>query len=152
MAKRLLHEAASLRGEPAYACDSLFPSEEDIFSWTAVLRGPDSSPYAHGRWVVDIEVPKDYPVKPPKLKFRTRICHPNISWTTGEVCLDILKSRWTPAWTLASVLTAVQTMLNSPEPDSPLNVDAANLLRAGEIEGYNSLVRFYTTKYAVAPK
>lgn len=149
MAKRLLREAAALQGEVSDVYGSIGPAENNIFQWKAVLRGPAGSPYAGGRWIVDIEVPSDYPIKPPKLRFRTKICHPNISWSTGEVCLDILKSRWTPTWTLSSVLTAVQVMLTSPEPDSPLNVDAANLLRTGETLGYDGLVSFYTRKYAL---
>lgn len=64
------------------------------------------------------------------------------------MCLDVLKSQWTPAWTLSSALTAVQAMLSDPEPDSPLNIDAANLVRCGDKSAYNDLIRYYTTIYA----
>ncbi|KAA8901556.1 hypothetical protein TRICI_006059 [Trichomonascus ciferrii] len=69
------------------------------------------------------------------------------TWT-GEVCLDVLKSQWTPAWTLSSALTAVQAMLSDPEPDSPLNIDAANLVRCGDQSAYDGIIRYYTVVYA----
>jgi len=40
-------------------------------------------------------------------------------------------------------MTAIHQLLTSPEPDSPLNIDAAQLLRAGDTVGMEGLVRFY---------
>lgn len=62
---------------------------------------------------------------------------------TGEICLDLLKTSWTPAYTISSTLSAVHQLLTSPEPDSPLNVDVAQLLRQGDLIGAEGLVRFY---------
>ncbi len=53
--------------------------------------GPEATPYERGIFIVDIEIPSDYPFVPPKMKFRTKIWHPNISSVTGAICLDILK-------------------------------------------------------------
>jgi peroxin-4 len=47
-------------------------------------------------------------------------------------------------YTVKQTLEAVQQLLTSAEPDSPLNVDAAQLLRQGDHLGYEALVRFYT--------
>jgi peroxin-4 len=58
------------------------------------------------------------------MMFRTRIWHPNVHWTSGEICLDVLAGQWSPAWTLSSAMTAVIALLDAPEADSPLNVDA----------------------------
>lgn len=67
---------------------------------------------------------------------------------TGEICLDVLQSQWSPAWTLHSACTAVLALLDAPEPDSPLNVDAANLVRHDHV-AYASLCRLYTERFAV---
>ena len=71
---------------------------------------------------------------------------------TGEICLDILKGSWTPAWTLHAVCQAIVALMCDSAPDSPLNCDAGNLLRAGDVRGYNSLAKMYTAEYAMGRK
>lgn len=147
--KRLLKELSSQYADPNPALDRLEPiSEDDIFTWKAVLNGVHDSPYEGGKWEITITIPPTYPMRPPEMKFDTKICHPNIHFDTGEVCLDVLKSQWTPAWTISSACTAVQVMLSDPEPDSPLNIDAANLARSGDKMAYEDLIRYYTAIYA----
>ena len=113
-----------------------------------MLTGPPDTPYADGRFSLEIHVPSSYPMTPPSIKFRTPICHPNVHWRTGEVCVDILKTAWSPAWGLVSALQAIQALLSDPEPDSPLNCDAGNLLRAGDKRGYEALAKMYTIELA----
>ena len=84
---------------------------------------------------------------PPKIRFVTTICHPNIHFKTGEICLDLLKDNWSPAYTIAQTLAALHHLLADPVPDSPLNVDVAALLRDGDRVGFESLVRYYTHEY-----
>ncbi|KAL2913011.1 E2 ubiquitin-protein ligase peroxin 4 [Polyrhizophydium stewartii] len=142
-------DAAGKSQAPAQPLVHLEPAgEEDLFHWRAVIAGASGSPYAGGRFELAIEVPRDYPIAPPAMRFVTKVCHPNVHLKTGEICLDLLKSAWSPAWTLQSACLAVAVLLTSPEPDSPLNCDAANLLRAGDLRGYNSLVSMYTSLYA----
>ncbi|KAJ2466014.1 E2 ubiquitin-protein ligase peroxin 4, partial [Coemansia sp. RSA 2322] len=125
--------------------------DEDILRWRAVLRGPRESPYEGGYFELRIDVPEEYPIRPPTLTFVTPVCHPNVHFETGEICLDILKTQWSPAWTLSSTCLAIQVLLANPEPSSPLNCDAANLLRCGDVLGYRSLVALYTRMYAHCP-
>mmetsp|Transcript_24033 Transcript_24033/g.39495 ORF Transcript_24033/g.39495 Transcript_24033/m.39495 type:complete len:103 (-) Transcript_24033:211-519(-) len=93
-------------------------------------------------------IPDQYPLSPPNCKFVTKIFHPNVHFKTGEICLDILKTAWSPAWTLQSVCRAIIALLSNAEPDSPLNCDAGNLLRGGDFRGYASLAKMYTKLYA----
>jgi len=66
-----------------------------------------------------------------------------VHFRTGEICLDLLKASWSPAYTISATLTSVQQLLTSAEADSPLNVDVAQLVRQGDAVGMEGLVRFY---------
>ncbi|KEG09217.1 ubiquitin-conjugating enzyme E2 [Trypanosoma grayi] len=126
-------------------------NNKNYYLWEAVLRGPPGTPFEGGKYRVLLNVPQDYPMVPPAANFTTKVFHPNVDFETGAVCLDILKSRWSPAWTLNSVGHAIQSLLADPEPNSPYNCDAGNLLRAGDKEGYASMARMYAIMEADAP-
>jgi peroxin-4 len=79
----------------------------------------------------------------PKITFLTKVCHANIAWKTGEVCLDVLGERWTPILGIVGALEAVVRLLGEPGTDSPLNVDVAALVRGGDWLGARALVGFY---------
>lgn len=63
-----------------------------------VLQG--DSPFQGGVFFLAIHFPTDYPFKPPKVNFTTRIYHPNIN-SNGSICLDILRDQWSPALTIS---------------------------------------------------
>lgn len=60
-----------------------------------------------------------YPFVPPKMRFISKVYHPNVSSANGAICLDILKDQWSPALTLKTALLSLQALLSSPEPDDP---------------------------------
>ena len=64
--------------------------------------GPGDSPFSGAVFFVNIHFPPDYPFKPPKVQFQTRVYHPNIN-SQGSICLDILKEQWSPALTISKV-------------------------------------------------
>ena len=92
---------------------------DDLGHLVGTLQGPEDSPYEGGVFKVDIKIPDSYPFEPPKMKFTTKVWHPNISSQTGAICLDILKDEWSPALTLKTALLSLQALLCSPEPDDP---------------------------------
>lgn len=126
-------------------------SDDSLYRWRAVLHGPPDTPFAGGKFELELQVPSDYPIVPPAAKFRTKVFHPNVKFETGEICLDILKSTWTPAWTLQAVCRAIQTLMSHPEATSPLNCDAGNMIRADDLVAYESVARYYAIRDAGAP-
>jgi len=109
--------------------------------------GPADSPYAGGVFFLDIAFPADYPFKPPKIHFTTRIYHPNIN-QNGGICLDILKDQWSPALTTSKVLLSVCSLLTDPNPDDPLVPEIANTFKL-DYAKYEKTAREWTTKYAM---
>lgn len=126
----------------------LSPIGDNLMSWEATITGPSGSPYALGKFLITFKILDTYPFTAPKVMFKTRIFHPNIHFDTGEICLDVLKSDWCPAWNLEAICRAITALLDSPNADSPLNCDAGNMIRAGDLRAYNSMARMYTLEYA----
>ena len=85
------------------------------FKWVSTIAGPKGSPYEGGVFYLDIQFPSDYPFKPPKVTFSTRIYHCNIT-SQGAICLDILKDNWSPALSVSKVLLSVSSLLTDPNP------------------------------------
>jgi len=148
--KRLIKELEQYAKSSSPAVSRLEPVGDDLTQLTADLLGPAGTPYSGGLWNLTIAVPPTYPNTPPSIQFRTPICHANVSFTTGEICLDLLKTTWTPAYGIVSTMEAIQQLLTEGgEPDSPLNIDLAVLLREGDRVAADGLVRFYTGIYAM---
>ena len=122
------------------------PVGDDLFHWTATISGPVNTPYHGGLFFLDIQFPADYPFKPPKVKFTTRIYHCNIN-SGGGICLDILKDQWSPALTISKVLLSICSLLDEPNPDDPLVPDAADLYQ-NDREKYNRTAAVWVIQYA----
>ena len=98
--KRIQKELIDLGKDPPANCSAGPIDEKDQYHWQATIMGPDDSPYAGGVFFLNIHFPSDYPFKPPKVSFTTRIYHPNVN-SNGSICLDILNAQWSPALTIS---------------------------------------------------
>ena len=121
--RRLTKELQEIRKDPPLNI-SAGPINDNLFEWEAVLLGPTETPYEGGVFILNIHIPLDYPMKPPNILFKTKIYHPNIN-STGAICLDILKSNWSPSLTLSKLLLSICSLLNDPNCDDPLVPDIA---------------------------
>ncbi|UJR17715.1 hypothetical protein I4U23_004613 [Adineta vaga] len=145
--KRLSIQYRQLLKDPAPYCYAEPKDlENDITHWTGYIDGPEQTPYADGRFYLDIDFPSDYPFKPPKIRFTTPIYHPNIS-TKGEICLDILHSQWSPALSIRALLISLCSLLTDPNLDHGLNREALGCYQTDQKQ-YQEKVIEWTQKYA----
>uniref|UniRef100_A0A8D2MFQ1 E2 ubiquitin-conjugating enzyme n=1 Tax=Zonotrichia albicollis TaxID=44394 RepID=A0A8D2MFQ1_ZONAL len=143
--KRINKELSDLARDPPAQC-SAGPVGDDMFHWQATIMGPNDSPYQGGVFFLTIHFPTDYPFKPPKVAFTTRIYHPNIN-SNGSICLDILRSQWSPALTISKVLLSICSLLCDPNPDDPLVPEIARIYKTDR-DKYNRISREWTQKLA----
>ncbi|KAJ8161066.1 hypothetical protein LV155_004179 [Aspergillus fumigatus] len=136
----------SSSSDPPSSC-SAGPVGDDLFHWQATIMGPGDSPYSGGVFFLTIHFPTDYPFKPPKVNFTTRIYHPNIN-SNGSICLDILRDQWSPALTISKVLLSICSMLTDPNPDDPLVPEIAHVYKTDRPR-YEATAREWTRKYAI---
>jgi ubiquitin-conjugating enzyme (huntingtin interacting protein 2) len=96
-------------------------------------------------------IPDSYPFAPVKMRFVTKVYHPNVSSASGAICLDILKDAWTPVLTLKSTLLSLQSLLCSPEPSDPQDAEVAKHFLASRA-GFDDTARYWTQIYAGGPE
>ncbi|KAF8935291.1 hypothetical protein CPC16_006523 [Podila verticillata] len=124
--RRLQTELADLNKNPVDNV-SVGPLDENILHWQGQIMGPSDSPYKGGVFKIDVVFSTDYPFKPPKVKFLTKVYHPNID-EDGAICVALLKNdQWKPATRVNQVLRSLVTLLEQPNPDDPLMTDIAEL-------------------------
>jgi ubiquitin-conjugating enzyme E2 D/E len=144
--QRITRELENMKIDPPSNCSAGPETENDMFKWQATIMGPKDSPYEGGIFYLTILFPPEYPFKPPKCTFDTRIYHPNIN-SGGGICLDILKDNWSPALTISKVLISICSLLDDPNPDDPLVPDIARQYKDNKVE-YETTARVWTDAYA----
>jgi len=98
--------------------------ESNILLWNGLIV-PDQAPYNKAAFKIEINFPAEYPFKPPKVTFKTKIYHPNID-EKGQVCLPIISAEnWKPATKTDQVIQSLVALIQEPEPEHPLRADLA---------------------------
>lgn len=142
-----------LKKNPVEGFSAGLADDSDIYLWEVLIIGPPDTLYEGGFFKCHLCFPKDYPLRPPKMKFLTDIWHPNID-KNGTVCISILhepgddkygyekaSERWLPVHTVETIMISVISMLADPNDESPANVDAAKEWRENPAEFKRKVAR-----------
>eukprot|EP01105_Mastigella_eilhardi_P028826 TRINITY_DN97_c0_g2_i5.p1 TRINITY_DN97_c0_g2~~TRINITY_DN97_c0_g2_i5.p1 ORF type:complete len:182 (-),score=53.76 TRINITY_DN97_c0_g2_i5:98-580(-) len=135
---RLMSDLAQITKEPPEGASAMPISEGNLFAWLATVFGPPDTLWEGGIFQLRLQFPEQYPDKPPKVRFVNEIFHPNV-FPDGTLCLDIIQDKWSPVYSVSSILTSIQSLLTDPNPNSPANPEAARLY-AQDRKAYNRKV------------
>jgi ubiquitin-conjugating enzyme E2 D/E len=135
-----------LEKQPLEFCHDIALINDDVFHWECQITGPQDSPYQGGVFVLKLEFPAQYPFKPPKLKFLTKVYHPSVQLESGDICQDVFGT-WGPTLNAKHCLTVIYGMLQSPESDHPLEEAIAQQLREKPKE-FEKTAKKYTKEHA----
>ncbi|EIW76683.1 ubiquitin conjugating enzyme [Coniophora puteana RWD-64-598 SS2] len=150
----LRRQLTELTKKPDSGFSAGLVDESNLYEWEVLIIGPPDTLYEGGFFKARLSFPPEFPLLPPKMRFITPMWHPNI-YQDGIVCISILHApgedqygyedageRWMPVHSVESILISVISLLSSdtPNTDSPANVDAAKEVRT-DIEGYRKKVR-----------
>merc|ERR1712083_582245 len=149
--KRLEKELSDIRALAKDSSVSADAVDNDLRHWKGSLKGPEGTPYTGGAFYIDIQIPTDYPYNPPKMKFDTKIWHPNISSQTGAICLDVLGKEWSPALTIRTALLSIQALLSAPEPTDPQDAQVADMYKNNRAE-FDQTAKHWTESFAQPKK
>ncbi|KAG7245251.1 hypothetical protein INR49_023824 [Caranx melampygus] len=147
--RRVLEELKSLHCDPHPYCN-VFPCESDFSFWKILMEGPPESPYEKGVFELFCQFGSDYPVKPPTVRFVTRIYHCNIN-SVGRICHNIFDRNYNAQITMRDILDAVYGLLIVPEPEDPLDrhrydpvAGPGTLLRRTDLKPYRDMKKMVT--------
>ena len=143
---RINKELSILQKNPPLYCSAGLIDKKNLFKWKGTIIGPKDTPYTGGIFKLQIYLSIEYPLKPPQVKFITKIYHPNIN-ENGNICLDILKNKWSPILTISKLLLSICSLLSDPNTSDPLVPEIA-WKYVNNREEFNNIAREWTSLYA----
>jgi ubiquitin-conjugating enzyme E2 A len=122
--KRLMRDLKAMQNAPEGI--TAHPHNDDLMHWKAVIFGPEDTIWQGGIFKLELHFTTEYPMSPPKVKFMTPVFHPNV-YKDGNICMDIMKSQWSPVYDVSALLLSIQSLLSDPNPNSAANGEAAEM-------------------------
>lgn len=120
------------------AANIVFPNPNDLTDFQVEVL-PESGFWTGAKFLFAFRFPAEYPHTPPKVTCLTKILHPNIDWE-GNVCLNILREEWKPILDVNAIIYGLLHLFAEPNPDDPLNKEAAELFRA-DVKQFERIVK-----------
>ncbi|RPB26755.1 hypothetical protein L211DRAFT_856131 [Terfezia boudieri ATCC MYA-4762] len=148
--RRIIKELQDMSRDTSSGMEASVIDPQNMTHLIGRFKGPPDTPYENGEFAVDIQLPDNYPFSPPKMKFSTKVWHPNISSQTGAICLDTLSAKWTPVLTIKTALLSLQSLLSAPEPSDPQDAEVATMMLS-DPEAFKRKAREWAIHYANAP-
>lgn len=147
--KRITRELKEFNETPLDNISAGPANEDDLFKWNVILTAPSSSPYSGGIFTLRLELPPEYPFKPPTLSFTTKIYHPNVSNDDkGSMCLGILRPEsWKPSCKISQVLEMAAGLLKEPNVDDAVETGIAEEYK-NNYDQFAKTAREWTRKHA----
>mmetsp|Transcript_43384 Transcript_43384/g.90869 ORF Transcript_43384/g.90869 Transcript_43384/m.90869 type:complete len:150 (-) Transcript_43384:261-710(-) len=145
---KLSKELKNLQTEPVPQGEA-GPKSDNLYEWEGIIRGPEGTAYEGGTFRFEMRFPAEYPFKPPKVNFLTKVLHPNIT-EEGKVCLDIVSDSWNPAVSIRQIILSLHTLLTDPNPSNPLRPEVAKLL-SDDPAAFQEQVRQWVKDFASSP-
>lgn len=145
-ARRLRNDIRSIAQEESSGIDAV-PLDAQETHWQASIIGPQGSPYEGGKFFLYIRFPYNYPMKPPHIRFLTKIIHPNVS-RHGDLGCDIIQSNWSASLTIAKLLLSIQSILTDPFTNICMEPQVGKLYEMEKAK-FNALAIYWTWKYAM---
>lgn len=112
-----------------------------------MIEGPEGTPYVGGCFFIHVTFPNDYPFRPPKCKFQTKIYHPNVH-ESGDFCVNGLKEGWSPALTISKIVLQIQDLMANPNHDHCCCVAEIAEILVKDRKKYEETAKEWTLKYA----
>lgn len=92
---------------------SAFPESDSLFRWVGTIHGAAGTVHEDLRYKLSLEFPSGS-LTAPTVKFLTPCYHPSVD-TQGNICLDILKDKWSALYDVRTILLSIQSLLGETQ-------------------------------------